>query len=174
MTYKKLKNNSEKLGDKELAESFVFRNSLSSKEKLQIAKEITLLREKLNAQLDEKETIRFKILQLKYQMEDFIKNPTDEKESFGSFLKQYIDAIDIKQIQLAQDISIDKTYLSQLINRHRSPSEEVLIRLEIHSGNLINAVTWYKLVEIEKEMELSTNKSIRRKEKKFVKSLAGL
>jgi plasmid maintenance system antidote protein VapI len=174
MTDKKMQKKSKKLSDKELAESFVFRNTLGAKAKLREARDIAAVREKLKAKSGKKESIRFKLLQLKYQMEDFINKPFVEDHSFGTFLKQYIEAINVKQIQLAEALSIDKTYLSQLINKHRLPSEEVLIRLEIHSGNLINAVTWYKLAEKEKENEISTNKTIREKEKKFVKSLVGV
>lgn len=169
-----MKKTFEKLSAKELAESIVFRNNLSARAKLNEAEAIKEAREALKNKSDHSISLRLKLLQLKYQMEDFIKNPSDENCSFGSFLKQYIEVINIRQVRLAQDISIDKTYLSQLINRHRSPSEEVIIRLEIHSGNLINAVTWYKLAEIEKEIEISTNKSIRQKEKKFVKALLGV
>lgn len=169
-----MKKISEELTAQELAESFVFRNELSARSKLQEVAAIKEARQTLKSENDHAVSLKFKILQLKYQMEDFIKNPADEKNSFGSFLKQYIDAIKVKQVQLAKDIHIDETYLSQLINRHRSPSDDVLIKLEIHSGNLINAVIWYKLAEREKEIEISTNKVLRQKEKKLVKPLVGV
>lgn len=169
-----MKKTSEKLSAKELAESFVFRNNLSPKAKLKEAEAIKAAREAFKNEKDHSTSLRLKLLQLKYQMEDFINKPSDENSSFGSFLKQYIEAIDIKQVQLAQDISIDKTYLSQLINSHRSPSEDVMIKLEIHSGNLIHAVIWYKLAEREKEIEISTNQVLRQKAKKEVKPLLGV
>lgn len=169
-----MKKTFEKLSAKEQAESFVFRNNLTGKDNLIEAGAIATAREELKNKKGRDNSIRFKLLQLKFQMEDFINNPLDDRNSFGTFLKQYIEAINVKQFQFADEISIDKTYLSQLINQHRSPSEEVMIRLEIHSRNIINAVTWFKLAEREKEIEIRTNKTIRQKEKRYVKTLVGV
>jgi plasmid maintenance system antidote protein VapI len=166
----KRKKVTEKYSEKELAESFVFRNNLSGKEERQVANDIAATRAKLKNQTGKDHSLRFKLLQLKYQMEDYITRPFDEHYTFGFFLKNYVDILNIKRYQFAHEISIDETYLSQLINRHRSPSEEIIIRLELHSRNLINALTWFKLLEKEKENEIDTDKSIREKESKFVRS----
>jgi hypothetical protein len=44
-----------------------------------------------------------------------------------------------------------------------------MIRLEIHSGNTIPAIDWFKLHEMEKGYEIRTSKSLREKERAFVK-----
>lgn len=165
---------SEKYSKKELVDSFVFRNKLTENERKEIKHDIAGARAKLKSKSTKDNSLRFKLLQLKYQMEDYINKPFDEDHTFGYFLKSYVDILDMKRIEFAKDISINETYLSQLINRHRSPSEEIIIRLELHSQNLINALTWFKLFEKEKENEIDMNKSIREKEKKFVKKTVKL
>lgn len=165
----KRKKVTEKYSEKELVESFVFRNNLSGKEERQVTNDIAAARAKLKAK-GKDHSLRFKLLQLKYQMEDYINRPFDENYTFGFFLRNYVDILNIKRYQFADEISIDETYLSQIINRHRPPSEEIIIRLELHSRNLINALTWFKLLEKEKENEIDTDKSIREKESRFVKT----
>jgi plasmid maintenance system antidote protein VapI len=165
---------SEKYSEKELAESFVFRNTLSKNEREEIKHDIAGARAKLRSKSTKDLSLRFKLLQLKYQMEDYINKPFDENHTFGYFLKSYVNILAIKRFEFAKEISIDDTYLSQIINRHRAPSEEVIIRLELHSRNLINAITWFKLFEKEKENEIDSDKSKREKEKKFVKKTVKL
>ena len=70
----------------------------------------------------------------------------------------------------AKDIDIDETELSQILNSHRHPSEKTIIRLEIHSNKTIPALSWYKLLEKEKEYELENDMEIREKEVKHVKN----
>lgn len=166
----KRKKVTDKYSEKELAESFVFRSSLSGREERQVANDIASARAKLKDHTAKDHRLRFKLLQLKYQMEDYINGPFDDQHTFGFFLKSYVEILNIRRYQFAEEISIDETYLSQLINRHRAPSAEIMIRLELHSRNLINALTWYKLLEKEKENEIDTDKSIREKEKKHVKA----
>ena len=170
----KRKKIADKYTGKELAESFVFRNQLDEKEQEKTAGDIAEARAKLKQRSTKDHNLRFRILQLKYQMEDYIQQPFDKNYTFGYFLKTYVTTLNLKRYQFAEEISIDETYLSQIINRHRSPSEEIIIRLELHSRNLINALTWYKLLEKEKENEIATNRLIREKERKFVKGTIAL
>lgn len=51
---------------------------------------------------------------------------------------------------------------------HRSPNDNIFVRLEIHSNNYIPAVSWYKLLEKEKEHSLENNKALRQQERKHV------
>lgn len=165
----KRKKIAEKYTGKELAEAFIFRNDLGERDDRQIASDIAAAREKIKAGSHKDQTLHFRLLQLKYQIEDYISKPFNERYTFGFFLKNYVDVLAIKRYQFAKEISIDETYLSQLINRHRLPSEEIMIRLELHSRNLIKALLWFKLLEKERENEIDTDRSMRAKEKKFVK-----
>jgi transcriptional regulator with XRE-family HTH domain len=91
----------------------------------------------------------------------------DPAMSFGYFLKEYIDKLKMKRKDFAEDIGIDESLLSQLINGHRLPPDYLLIRLEIQSKR-ISAWHWYKLVAMEKEHYIKTDQEIREKQRKYV------
>jgi plasmid maintenance system antidote protein VapI len=108
-------------------------------------------------------------MQFKFEIEDYLNSKSFNPElTFGYFLKAYVDLQNKKRKSFAQEIDIDETELSQFINRHRTPNDNIIIRLEIHSNNSIPAVTWYKLIEKEREHQIRTNKVIRQQEKKYV------
>lgn len=92
----------------------------------------------------------------------------DPAMSFGYFLKEYIDNLETKRKDFAEQIGIDESLLSQLINGHRLPPDYLLIRLEIQSNRKISAWHWYKLVAMEKEHYIKTDKEIREKQRKYV------
>jgi len=110
-------------------------------------------------------------MQLKFQIEDYLKSDNfNPKFTFSYFLKEYVDVLNKKRKIFAQEISIDETELSQLINKHRQPNDSVIIRLELHSNNSIPAVYWFKLLEMEKAHSINTNLALRKKERKNVKN----
>lgn len=120
--------------------------------------------------MSEEDRLSLNILQLKFQLEDYILNKEFSPElTFGYFLKRYVDLLHIKRKQFSEDISINETLLSQFINQHRTPPDYMAIRLEIHSNNSIPAIYWFKLVEKQREHELKTDKELRRKENKHVR-----
>jgi transcriptional regulator with XRE-family HTH domain len=92
----------------------------------------------------------------------------DPAMSFGYFLKEYIDNLGTKRKDFAEQIGIDESLLSQLINGHRLPPDYIPIRLEIQSDKNISAWHWYKLVAMEKEHYIKTDKEIREKQLKYV------
>ena len=75
-----------------------------------------------------------------------------------------------KNKDFASDIDIDETELSQILNQHRKPREKIIIRLELHSNKTIPAITWFRLLEKEKEHEILTDNSLRRTESRHVKN----
>ena len=120
------------------------------------------------------EEVRVGLIQfhIRFRMEDYLQSKEyDPKMSFGFYLKKYVDSLNIKRKDFAEQVSIDESLLSQLINGHRLPPDYLAIRLEIHSNNIIPADYWYKLVEREKEHYIRTNKELRRKEKKYVHNI---
>lgn len=162
----------EKYIDNELAESFVFRHDLSSEEKKKADQELEELRNKLKDKATPMQTLLSGLLQLKYQIEDYLKSPDyDVKLSFGFFLKRYLEILNMKHKDFASDISIAETELSQIINEHRKPSEKVIIRLEIHSGKTIPAITWFRLLEKQREYEILTDDDIRIRERIHVSNI---
>lgn len=55
-------------------------------------------------------------------MEDYLNADTfDENFYFGYFLKEYIQRLEKKSKEFAEEINIDPTELSQVINKHRKP-----------------------------------------------------
>ena len=52
---------------------------------------------------------------------------------FTNFLETYIDAIYSQRSKFAIDINITPVFLSQVINNHREPNEEFILKLMIHS-----------------------------------------
>lgn len=146
----------------ELAESFVFPVKLTKKQRE--------ARQKIRAELTPQQKMQMDMVMLKLRMDDALKVKGFNREhSFGNFLRQYIKIIGLKHKTFAAEISITPAELSQLINGHRNPNEIILIRLEIHSGKLFPAITWYKLLEKEREHVLRTDTVLRKKERKNVK-----
>jgi hypothetical protein len=153
----------------ELAEAIVFPITLTQIQKKEAREQLAAARKSGRDKLTEGNRLSLDILQLKFQLEDYIQNKDFNPElTFGHFLKKYVDLLHVKRKQFADEISIDETLLSQFINQHRTPPDYMAIRLEIHSNNSIPATYWFKLVEKQREHELNTDKELRRKENKNV------
>jgi len=153
----------------DLAESIVFPVSLTKIQKKTAGKQLADARRRTQKVMTEDERMSLSIFQLKFQLEDYIQNKNfDADKTVGSFLRQYVESLNIKRKRFADEISIDETLLSQFINEHRMPPDYIVIRLEIHSNNSIPANYWFRLVEKQREHELNNNKEIRKREKRFV------
>lgn len=107
--------------------------------------------------LSKDQITKAKLLQLKLKMEEYIKNPVyDNHNHFTDFLKLYIDSIYAKRSSFANDIEIAPVSLSQVINNHREPQEEFILKLMIHSEIAYQNVcefhkqTWYQVYFHEK------------------------
>ena len=114
--------------------------------------------------LSKDQIIRAKLLQLKLKMEEYLKNPVyDNRNYFSEFLESYVDAIYAKRSGFAEDIDIAPVSLSQVINNHREPKEEFMMRLMIHSEMVYKNVcefhkkTWYQVYFHEKICDTMSN-----------------
>ena len=101
--------------------------------------------------------IQARLLQLKLKMEEYIKKPVyNDHNYFTEFLTSYIDTIYSKRSNFAKDIDITPVRLSQVLNNHREPKEEFMLRLMIHSEKTYKNVcqfrkmTWYQVYFHEK------------------------
>ncbi len=74
-----------------------------------------------------------KLMQLKYQMEDYLSNPTCSGPFFSDFLKSYIDTLYDKRKNFASDINVKPLVISHILNGHREPQDTFLFRLIYHS-----------------------------------------
>lgn len=162
----------EKYTPEELAEAFVFRSTLTPEEQKQADKELNEHRLKMIGAMTPEQKITGQLFRLRFHIEDYVKSPEyDANRSFGHFLREYIQISYKANKDFARDLGIKDTELSQLVNNHRAPSEKILIRLEVHSNNMIKAGLWNKLVEKEREHEIETNHDLRISESKYVKKL---
>ncbi|MFK7749717.1 MAG: hypothetical protein AB8B65_15070 [Kordia sp.] len=120
--------------------------------------------------------IRAKLMQLKLKMETFIKQSIHEPRNyFSEFLISYIDAIYSKRSIFAKDIDITPSKLSQVINNHREPQDDFLLKLMIHSEKIYANVCsyqkeiWYQVYFHEKLCKMmSTQKEWTSKFEKLV------
>ena len=101
--------------------------------------------------------IRARLLQLKIKMEEYIQEPVYKNRNFFTeFLSSYIDTVYSKRSNFAKDIDITPVRLSQVLNNHREPMDEFMLRLMIHSEKTYENVcqfqkkTWYQVYYHEK------------------------
>lgn len=170
MSTKKI-NINKKYSSKELAESFVFRSNLTSTEKTDSDNALNALRKKVKSEMSEGQRIKMQLLSLKYQMEEWAKNPAyDIDKSFGSFVRRYAKTIHRKNYELANDLGLDETRFSQIINNHILPNEKLVYRFELHSDNLIPASVWLDIIQKDIENEIKSDLITRKSEYTHVKN----
>lgn len=143
--------------------------SLTPAQKKEADRQLAEARKKNKKPITEEVRLSLTLFHIRFRIDEYLNSEEyDPKMTFGYFLKEYVTLLKIKRKEFAEQISIDETLLSQLINMHRLPPDYLAIRLEIHSNKVIPANYWYKLAEREKEHYITTDKEIRRKERKFV------
>lgn len=155
----------------ELADSFVFKTKLTKKQQESDASKLSEARKKVQSEMTDAQKLYAKVLQLRFLMEDYAKsNSYNEDLSFAYFLRKYIKLNYKVNKDFANDIQLDETELSLILNKHRPPNEKIIVRLELHSNNTIPALSWLKLLDKEKEHRLQTDKKIRSEEEKYVQN----
>lgn len=119
--------------------------------------------------LPREQILRARLLQLKLQMENYLKVSVadkivnDKQNHFASFVASYVDTLYSKRSAFAKDISITPVFLSQVINSHREPKEEFILKLMIHSEKVFKHVgefqkqTWYEVYLHEKLSDTMSN-----------------
>lgn len=138
-----------------------------------------LLEARLNRikELPRKQIIKARLLQLKLQMEDYLRQPIyKDFNFFTNFLSTYIDTIYEKRVMFAKDINITPVSLSQILNNHREPKDEFMLRLMLHSELTYKKIcdfqqrTWYQVYYHEKICDTMANQDEwKPEEKKYVK-----
>ncbi len=121
--------------------------------------------------LSEADVFKAKLLQLKLQMEEFLKVPVyDNKRHFTAFLEMYIDTLYARRNQFAKDIAITPVALSQVLNNHREPKEEFMLKLMVHSERAFKLIgdfqkkIWYEVYFQEKINETMATQDVWRPE----------
>jgi ribosomal protein S6 len=162
-------------GAEELANSFVFPVKLTDRQKQKANENLQAALERKRAEMTTEEKLKFKLLQLRYQIEDYLNNKQfDNRKTFGFFLEMYVHSLNKRNKEFAHEINIKPAVLSQYMNDHRKPPREIIIRLELHSRKNIPASDWYRLLEKENIHELQTNTTLRTKQQKHIRRKATL
>lgn len=108
-----------------------------------------LIRSKV-AETSKDERIRISLLGLKYHMEDYLQSKSKVIE-VGFFVKQFINLIEIKQVEFAKYLELRPSNLSKILNGERRLTIELALILEKLSN--IKAGLWLRIQnmnEIEK------------------------
>lgn len=149
--------------NQELVEGFVF--PVEKDEYDDAQKEIRALRLKELKDATEMDRIFSDLARLKYLILGYFENGTyDTNYSFPTMVNEYIRIIKKTKKAFAQDLGIHTTRLSRILNEKEDPNIELAYRLEKHSGNLISAVSWWKLHTLRQEYFIGIDQGKRKTE----------
>lgn len=150
---------------------------LSNNEKLSEREAILRARELRFRERKAKDITTSKLLQLKYQMEDYLENPLFHNQPyFPKFLERYVDTLYDKRKSFAFDIDVEPITLSHVINKHRDPKDSFIYRLIVHSQAVYKDVgsfekdLWPKIYYQDKVCDfLSSSEKWKKTESKHVR-----
>lgn len=160
-----------KYTDEEIAESMLIPADLSKEEQEEADRQMRAIRMERLRSMTEEDRILSDVMRLKFQIEGYVKKGDFSFEkTFGKYLEEYIRILKKSRREIAEDLSIHYTKLSRIINDKEEPNVELSYRLEKHSGNLIKAITWWKLIIKKQEFVISEDDKTRSIEQNKVKN----
>ncbi|TKC63634.1 helix-turn-helix transcriptional regulator [Pedobacter hiemivivus] len=166
------------LSPEEIVEAYVLPVEMTKAESAAADDELAAARAKRRAQQTFEQKAYERIMLLITRLDDYVHSPDYLPElNFGYVLKEYLELQNKKQNEFAREIDINAGVINQYIHHHRIPNESMFIRFEIHSRNLISAVQLHKLVEKEKQYQISNDIDLRKREAQHVSKtliLAGI
>jgi len=170
--YKQLR---KKYTDEEIADSMLIPKDLTDAQRKKADEEFLAFRMKLLKEQTEEKRIYADLLRFKYLMENYIEDrPYDTNESFGKHLEEYLHILKRTKKSLSEDLNVHYTRLSRIINDRDDPNIELMYRLEKHSGNLIPALYWWRLVAKKQEHIIKKDSKTRKHEGAKVKNSVSL
>ena len=166
--YQKLK---EKYTDDELVDSMVIPADLTEGERKKLSGEMKEIRMRQLRDMKEEDRILSDVMRLRFQIEAYIqKSGFSFEKTFGKYLEEYIRILKKTRKDVADDLSVHYTKLSRIINDKEEPNVELAYRLEKHSGNLIRAELWWKLMIKKQEFIIRQDEETRKAEQGKVKN----
>ena len=160
--YKKLK---AQYTDEEIADSMMIPADLTPEELEEANKELRAFRFKLLAGMTEEQRVYSDLLRFRYQMEHYISRMGyDSTMDFGTQLEEYIRVLNKTKKKVAEELAVHYTKLSRVINNREAPNIEFIYRLEEHSGRLVPALVWWKLLVKKQEFQLLSDNETREAE----------
>ncbi len=153
------------LTDEEIADSMLIPEELSAAEQKKADEELRAFRFKLLRERTEEQRIFSDLMRLRFQIEDYIESePFSEEKTIGKYIEEYLRILGRTKKSLSEDLAIHYTRLSRIINNKEEPNIEFIYRLEKHSGNLIAAMLWWRLITKKQEYVIKKNDLLRNQE----------
>ncbi len=166
--YQKLR---KKYTDEEITDSMMIPADLTEKEAKELAQKMKEIRLQKLRETTEEDQILSDVMRLRFQIEAYIKKESFSfQKTFGKYLEEYIRVIKKSRREIADDLAIHYTKLSRIVNDKEEPNIELSYRLEKHSGELIKAKLWWKLMIKKQEFIISKDEETRKVEQKKVKN----
>ncbi|MCB0650944.1 MAG: hypothetical protein KDC85_06690 [Saprospiraceae bacterium] len=154
----------------EIAESMMIPANLTEDEQKEANEALKAFRFKVLSERTEEQRIYSDLLRFRYQLENYLQNETfDPEKSFGKQVEEYARILKRTKKKLSEDLDIHYTRLSRIINDREEPNIELTYRLEKHSGMLIPALTWWKLITKKQEYLIKQDNEVRKEEASKVK-----
>lgn len=153
--YKELK---KKYTDEEIAEGFVFNETLPPAEQAAVDEAFLKIRLERLKNMSDQERLIANLLQFKYLTKRYLEQDEyDEAYSFANQLRKYIKVTNRNNKEIASDLDIHPTKLSRILNDRENPNIELMYRLEKHSSNEIPTYYWWRLYSRELEHRIRTD-----------------
>lgn len=157
--------------DEEIAESMLIPADLTEEERKKANEEIKEFRFKLLRERTESQRIFSDLMRFRFQLERYIREEEySEKKDFGRQLEEYVRILKRTKKELSEELDIHYTRLSRIINAREEPNIELTYRLEEHSGKLVSAIIWWRLIIKKQEYEIRRDEETRNKEAARVKN----
>ncbi|MEM9935100.1 MAG: hypothetical protein AAF824_15855 [Bacteroidota bacterium] len=120
--------------------------------------------------MTEEDRMRADIMRLRFQIDNYLKvEGFAFDKTFGKYLEEYMRVLRKNRREIASDLAVHYTKLSRILNDKEEPNVELTYRLERHSGQLIQATTWWKLIIKKQAFLISMDEETREREQQKVK-----
>lgn len=161
----------ERLSEEEIAESYVIPAELAKEEEEKVLSEFRRMRLLQLGKRTEEDLVYSDLMSLRIMIQEYLKRGEyGADKSFGSYLREYIRIVRRTKKEFSEDISIHNTRLSRILNEREEPNIELAYRLEEHSGHLIPALIWWKLIMKKQEYLIKQDREKRKEEGLKVKN----
>jgi len=168
-----MKSNKEtnQLSPQELVEAYVFPHDLTLEEKKAADEELMRLRAERWEEMTPEQLLYANLLGLRFRMQDMVEaRKISEPSDFSVALQDYLEILQKKPAALASEIDIPLAELKKILAGSTDLGTPIIYRLEKHSGKMIPALLWWKLLAKNWEYNIQKDQESRKKEGKHVKN----
>ena len=156
--------------ENEIADSMLIPDQLNEPQQTYEKKEFMEKRMIMLNNMTEEDRMRADIMRLRFQIEGYLKmEGFSFEKTFGKYLEEYMRILRKDRKEMASDLAVHYTKLSRILNDKEEPNVELTYRLEKHSGQLIKATTWWKLIMKKQAFLINMDEETRKREQQKVK-----